>query len=111
MVEYVPQRGEVVWLEFEPQKGKEIKKRRPALVVSPQTYNLKTGLALFMPITSQIKGYPFECLVESPDIKGVILCDQMRSLDWKARKALYITKISPETWEDVIAKFSTLIEG
>ena len=112
MVEhYIPQRGNIVWLDFDPQKGKETKKRRPALVVSPQKYNQKTGLALFMPITSQIKGYPFECLLECKEIKGVILCDQIRSLDWKVRKASYVTKIPDGQWIEIVEKFTVLLVG
>ena len=107
---YIPKRGDIVWLDFDPQKGKEIQKTRPALVVSPYQYNLKTGLALFMPITSKIKGYPFEVVISSMDIKGVVLCDQMRSLDWKARKATLICSISPTIIADILAKFSTLLD-
>ena len=110
MVEYVPKRGDIVWLELDPQKGKEIQKRRPALVVSPQKYNQKTGLALFMPVTSQIKGYPFECLLECKEIKGAILCDQIRSLDWKARKASYVTNLTEEELAEIIEKFTVLLD-
>ena len=110
MVTYVPERRDIVWLEFDPQKGKEIQKRRPALVISPRSYNQKTGLALFMPITSQVKDYPFECCVSHKKIQGVVLCDQIRSLDWRARKVSYVTEISSEQWTEVVAKFSVLIE-
>ncbi|MBS0654378.1 MAG: endoribonuclease MazF [Verrucomicrobia bacterium] len=110
MVEYIPKRGDIVWLEFDPQKGKEIQKRRPALVISPYQYNKKTGLGLFMPITSQIKGYPFEIHVEKEEVNGAVLCDQMRSLDWRARKAKFVTQIAPDVLEDVLAKFKILID-
>ena len=93
MVGYIPKRGDIIWLEFDPQKGKEIQKTRPALTISPHSYNLKTGLGLFMPITSQIKGYPFEVLIDEDKIQGAILCDQIRSLDWRARKAQFIIHI------------------
>ncbi|WP_425361655.1 type II toxin-antitoxin system PemK/MazF family toxin [Candidatus Tisiphia endosymbiont of Mystacides longicornis] len=63
MVTFIPERGDVVWINFEPQKGREIQKTRPAVVLSPYKYNLKSGLALFLPITSQIKGYPFEVMI------------------------------------------------
>ena len=109
MVDYFPNQGDIVWLEFEPQKGKEINKIRPALVVSPQKYNKKTGLALFMPITRQIKEYPFEFLLKGKKVEGVILCDQIRSLDWKARKASYLDKISAEQYIEIIEKFSVLL--
>ena len=109
MVEYVPCRQDIVWLNFEPQHGKEITKTRPALVISPQLYNGKTGLALFMPITSKIKGYPFECVIHNEKIQGVILCDQIRSLDWHIRKAKYITKLTEHNWAEVMGKFHTLL--
>lgn len=109
MVRYAPQEGDIVWLEFDPQKGKEIQKTRPALTISPHAYNLKTGLGLFMPITSKIKGYPFEVIINKDEIQGAILCDQIRSLDWKARKAKFAMHISSSIMEDVIAKFSVLL--
>ena len=109
MVRYVPKRWDSVWLDFDPQKGSEIKKTRPALVISPYEYNLKTGLALFMPITTKIKGYPFEVLINSKKINGAALSDQIRSLDWRARNALFICKISEEAVEEVLAKFLTLL--
>jgi mRNA interferase MazF len=109
MVKYTPKCGDIVWIEFDPQKGKEIQKTRPAITISPSSYNQKTGLGLFMPITSQIKGYPFELVIETGEIKGAILCDQMRSLDWKARKARFIVQISSSTLESVLAKFRVLL--
>ncbi len=109
MVVYTPDRGDIVWLEFDPQKGREIQKTRPALVISPLHYNKKTSLGLFMPITSQIKGYPFEVKIEEDQIIGAILCDQIRSLDWKARKARFVTTISLILLEDVLAKFKILL--
>lgn len=110
MVGYVPKRGDIVWLDFDPQKGKEIQKTRPALVISPQSYNLKTGLALFMPITSHIKGYPFEVIIDVHSIEGAILCDQIRSLDWKARNAKFVGRLSSLLMADVLAKFRVLID-
>lgn len=109
MVRYAPKEGDIVWLEFDPQKGKEIQKTRPALTISPHAYNLKTGLGLFMPITSKIKGYPFEVIINKNEIQGAILCDQIRSLDWKARKAKFAMRIPSSIMEDVIAKFSVLL--
>ena len=109
MVKYTPNQGDIVWLEFDPQKGKEIQKRRPALTLSPLKYNSKTGLGLFMPITSQIKGYPFEVVLDEDVIKGAILCDQIRSLDWKARKAKFIHHLSPFILTDVVAKLKTVL--
>ena len=109
MVRYAPKQGDIVWLEFDPQKDKEIQKTQPALTISPHAYNLKTGLGLFMPITSKIKGYPFEVIVNKEEIQGAILCDQIRSLDWKARKAKFAIHLPLPIMEDVIAKFSVLL--
>lgn len=109
MVKYVPDRGDIVWLEFDPQKGREIQKKRTALVISPQQYNGKTNLGLFMPITSQIKGYPFEVVIHEKKISGAILADQIRSMDWKARKAKLISKIPLVILEEVLAKLKVLL--
>jgi len=90
---YVPDRGDLVWLEFTPQAGSEQAGKRPALIMSPKTYNKKVGLALVCPVTSRIKGYPFE--VRLPDVLevgGVVLSDQLKSLDWRARKARLIDR-------------------
>ena len=87
MSSYVPDRGDLVWLEFTPHAGSEQRGRRPALVLSPKSYNGKVGLALFCPVTSKVKGYPFE--VKLPDgyaVSGVVLSDQLKSLDWRSRK-------------------------
>jgi mRNA interferase MazF len=83
---YVPDAGDVVWLQFDPQAGHEQAGHRPALVLSPSQYNVKTGLMLCCPLTTQVKGYPFEVLVAGAR-KSVALADQLKSLDWKARKA------------------------
>lgn len=110
MVKYVPKRGDIVWLEFDPQKGKEIQKTRPALVISPLSYNQKVGLALFMPITSHVKGYPFEYCIDLEKIKGAVLCDQIRSLDWKERKAKFILHLPAAALEDIMAKLRVLLD-
>ncbi len=110
MVKYTPKRGDIVWLEFDPQKVKEIQKTRPAVVVSPSQYNQKTGLALFMPITSQIKGYPFEVVIDLPKIQGAVLTDQIRSLDWQARKAKFVAALPPLTMEEIFAKLHVLLD-
>lgn len=111
MVSYVPDRGDIVWLNFEPQKGNEITKTRPALVVSPQKYNIKTNLAVFMPITSQVKGYPFEIEVNINNKACAILCDQVRSLDWKERKAAKIMQLDTKLLEEAISRLYLLLEG
>lgn len=109
MVRYTPKAGDIVWLAFDPQQGEETQKTRPALTISPYAYNLKTGLGLFMPITTKIKGYPFETIINQETIQGAILCDQIRSLDWKARKAKFITHLPNALLADAIAKFRVLI--
>jgi mRNA interferase MazF len=108
---YVPDRGHIVWLNFTPQSGHEQAGKRPAFVVSPAIYNKKVGLALFCPVTSQKKGYPFEVLIPpGKTISGVILSDQLKSLDWNARKAKFIEKLPVSITEEVISKIATLIE-
>lgn len=107
---YVPRKGDLVWLNFSPQSGHEQAGRRPALCISPETYNGKVGLALFCPITSAIKNYPFESLL--PDdlpVKGAILADQVKSMDWRSRQAQFIVALSPSQLAEVLAKIHTLI--
>lgn len=107
---YIPEQGDLVWLEFNPQAGHEQSGLRPALVISPTVYNSKVGLALICPITSKIKAYPFEVIL--PDklkVNGAILSDQIKSLDWRARKAKFIAKAPLEIVNDVIAKIKTII--
>ena len=107
---YVPARGDFVWLEFNPQSGHEQAGHRPALVLSPVEYNRLVGLALFCPATTQVKGYPFEVAIPPGlKIKGVVLSDQVKSLDWKARKARLIGRASPEFMAEVLAKAATLL--
>ncbi|MFY9589150.1 endoribonuclease MazF [Rickettsia endosymbiont of Halotydeus destructor] len=109
MVTYIPERGDVVWLDFEPQKGKEIQKTRPAVVLSPYKYNLKSGLALFAPITSQVKGYPFEVKIGFEQINGAVLCDQVRSMDWKARKANKFLILDKTLINEILSKLKLLL--
>ena len=99
---FVPRRGDLVWLSFDPQAGHEQAGRRPAFVVSPEPYNRKTGLFLACPITSMRKGYPFEVpLPAGLPVEGVILADQLKSLDWRARRAEFAAKASLEVVADV----------
>jgi mRNA interferase MazF len=106
---YIPNRGDVVWITFNPQAGHEQAGRRPALVLSPVSYNSKVGLAILCPITSQIKGYPFEVLIPvGLKISGAILSDQLKSLDWKVRQAELVCKLPSETVDEVLQKLSTL---
>ena len=90
---YVPETGDIVWLEFDPQAGREQAGRRPAVVLTPGGYNKKTSLMICCPLTTQIKGYPFEVMVEVDGVQSVILSDQVKSMDWKIRKAKYKNKI------------------
>jgi len=108
---YVPDRGDLVWLEFTPQAGHEQAGRRPALVISPAAYNDKSGLALVCPITSQVKAYPFEVLLpEDGKIQGAVLSDQLKSLDWSARKARFIAAAPKEVVADTLAKIAVLVQ-
>lgn len=109
-MDYTPDRGDVVWLNFAPQAGREQAGQRPALVLSPKEYNRKTGLAVMCPITSQVKGYPFEVALISGSVHGVVLSDHLKNLDWKERKAVYKGKVSPETLQAVVDKVSSLLQ-
>ncbi len=109
---YVPGRGDIVWLTFTPQAGREQAGRRPALVLSPQSYNQKTALALFCPITSRVKGYPFEVALPSTSpVTGVILADQVRSLDWRARRARFAARAPSHVTSEVLEKLTVLLSG
>ena len=109
MVRYIPKRGDIVWLEFNPWIGHEQSGVRPALIISEEIYNKKTGLCLAMPITSKIKGYPFEVILKTKNIQGVILSDQIKSLDFKSRKIKFCDKIDKETFENALDKLSLLL--
>ena len=107
---YVPARDDAVWITFSPQAGHEQAGRRPALVLSPSSYNSKVGLAILCPITSQVKGYPFEVIIPAGSkLAGVILADQVKSLDWRFRKAEFICKLPPETTAEVLERLGTLL--
>jgi mRNA interferase MazF len=108
---YVPDRGDIVWLQFDPQAGHEQAGRRPAFVLSPRAYNKRVGLALFCPITSQVKGYPFEVLLPpGAKTRGVILSDQLKSLDWLARKAERFDRASESVVAEVTARIIALVD-
>ena len=107
---YIPDRGDVVWVDLNPPKGREQAKVRPAIVVSPKAYNKKTNLALMCPITSVQKGYPFEVAVRSKKVAGVILADHVRSLDWVARQATFITRASASVVAEVQTKLRLLVD-
>ena len=108
---YAPERCDVIWILLNPHKGHEHTGNRPAVVLSPQKYNEKVGLLICCPVTSQKKGYPFE--VEIPDglpISGVILADQVKSLDWHERQATFICKLPAEIVSAAIGKLGVLIQ-
>ena len=107
---YIPERGDIVWLTFTPQAGHEQAGRRPALVLSHGVYNSQVGLALFCPITNQIKGYPFEVAVpKGLAVSGVVLSDQVESLDWKVRKAEFVCKLPESSMTTVLKRLGTLV--
>jgi mRNA interferase MazF len=106
---YVPERGDIVWLDFNPQTGHEQKGKRPAIVISPKEYNEKVGLGLFCPITSREKNYPFEVRIRNKKIDGVVLSDQIKSLDWTKRDIKYITRAADEAMNEILNKLNVLI--
>lgn len=108
--EYVPERGDAVWLQFDPQAGHEQAGRRPALVLSDRSYNEKVGLAVVCPITSQVKGYPFEVVIPGGlRAQGAILSDQIKTLDWRVRDAKLLCQLPNAVTADVVAKLAALI--
>ena len=110
MGKYIPERGDVIWINMNPQVGHEQAGRRPAIVMSPSAYNSKVGLALLCPITNQVKGYPFEVIIpEGFDISGAILSDQVKSLDWKRRNAELFIKIPETVVSEVFKKLEVLL--
>ena len=107
---YVPERGDLVWLAFDPQAGREQAGRRPALVLSPKAYNQKTGLALMCPVTGQVKGYPFEAPVpEGLKVGGVVLSDHVKSMDWRVRRAAFADHAPPALLAEVRGKILALL--
>ncbi|MGR3179414.1 MAG: type II toxin-antitoxin system PemK/MazF family toxin [Candidatus Anammoxibacter sp.] len=107
---FVPKCGDVVWIDLDPQSGHEQAGRRSALVLSPQKYNQKVGLAIFCPLTKHIKGYPFEVIIpETNIISGAILADHVKNLDWRARNVEFICKLPDKIIVDVLKKLGTLI--
>ena len=106
---YVPEAGDIVWLQFNPQAGNEQAGHRPALVISPRIYNEKSGLMVCCPITTKIKGYPFEVVTQIAGIDCAILADQIKSLDWRARQAKSKATASSETMLHVKGKMRALL--
>jgi mRNA interferase MazF len=99
----VPERGDMVWLVFDPQAGRAQAGRRPAVILSPKGYNGKVGLALCYPVTNRAKGYPFEVPIPAgKGITGVVLADHVRSVDWKGRQATFIAQLPAAPWNETL---------
>ena len=108
--EWAPDAGNLIWLDFDPQSGREQAGRRPALVLSPESYNRRSGLAIACPITSSLKGYPFEVpLPPDSSIKGAVLVDHLKSLDWRARKAERAGRVPPAILAEVLDRLAPLL--
>jgi mRNA interferase MazF len=108
---YTPERGDVVWLDFDPQTGHEQAGRRPALTVSAGDYNARVRLGVFCPITQQAKAYAFEVrLPAGAKVKGVVLSDQVRNLDWHERRAKFICKVPEQIVQEVLEKLLALLD-
>ena len=107
---YIPSKGDIVWVEFNPQKGHEQAGVRPAVVISPYEYNAKTSLAIVVPITSKVKGYPFEVKIDGKKIKGVALADQIKSLDYRVRNFSFIEKADDIALVEVLYKLKVLLK-
>lgn len=109
---YVPERGDIVWLNFSPIRGHEQGGKRPALVISRRVYNEKTNLAIICPVTSHAKGYDFEvALPDTSEIQGVVLSDHVRNLDWRARRAKFAERVSSAVVSQVADLISILVQG
>lgn len=110
--QYCPERGDVVWISFNPQAGHEQAGRRPAVVLSPASYNRKVGLAVMCPITSHVKGYPFEVVLPHDlPVTGAVLSDQVKSLDWRKREATLMTRLPDEIMAEVLGRLEALLFG
>jgi mRNA interferase MazF len=108
---YVPTRGDLIWLQFNPQAGHEQAGHRPAVVISPSSYNRRVGVALCCPVTSQVKGYPFEVLLpQGLAVEGAILSDQIKSLDWRVRKARRIGTLPADVLQETVGKILALVD-
>ncbi|MFC5919357.1 endoribonuclease MazF [Neisseria weixii] len=105
---YIPDVGDIIWLNFTPQAGHEQAGHRPAVVLTPKAYNKNTGLLICCPLTTQVKGYPFEVNIDGSR-KNVALSDQVKSLDWRIRQAVFKGKVSDSELEEIRAKISVLI--
>lgn len=107
----MPEQGDAVWLTFDSQAGPEQSGRRPAIVLSPRAYNVRAGLAIFCPVTNQVKGYPFEVVLPGDlPLEGAVLADQVRSLDWHARRVSRICKLPRDTMNEILGKLEPLLK-
>jgi len=107
---YIPERGDAIWINFNPRAGHEQSGRRPAIVLSPQSYNGKVGLCLLCPITNKAKGYPFEVLLPADlGVTGVVLSDQAKSLDWRVRNAEFVAQLPEAVTNEVLKKLKSLL--
>ena len=107
---YVPERGDLIWITLNPAAGHEQAGRRPALVLSPKSYNRKTGLCVLCPATRQAKGYAFEVEIANPDgTTTVVLADHPRNVDWKARNAALLHRVSNSELSEVVARLEALL--
>jgi len=110
LTQFIPDRGDLIWLTFDPQAGREQAGNRPALVLSPRSYNQKAGLAILCPITPQVKGYPFEVLLPAGlAVSGAVLADHLKSLDWKVRMAKKAGRVTVSTVTEVLSRLSPLL--
>jgi mRNA interferase MazF len=107
---YVPDAGDVVWLQFDPQAGHEQAGHRPALVISPESYNTKAGLMVCCPMSTKVKGHPFEVVTEIDGVESAVLSDQVKSLDWRIRRAKKKTSVTAEVMLHVRAKMKALLQ-
>jgi len=106
---YIPEKGDIIWINFDPQLGHEQAKRRPALVLTPKTYNDKTSLCIVCPLTSKKKGYPFEVNFSENSEESIVLSDQVKSLDWRSRKGTFKSKAPKKVVLEVLSKLLILI--
>lgn len=109
MVEFIPDQGSIIWISLEHSIGREIHKKRPALVLSLRRYNAMRGMAIVVPITSKTKGYSLEVSLKTSKISGYVLVDQIKTIDWKARHSQYITEASKAVVEEVLEKLNALL--
>lgn len=110
-LKYVPERGDLVWLSFSPAKGHEQKGRRPGLVLTSRNFNSKSGVMFAVPITSKKRGYGTEVVINTPNVSGVALVHQLKTIDWKSRKVEFADKIYGETLKKIQEIAVSLIES